>query len=101
MTEEALDERKYALTRVVAGDYLLPSNDAQTIWRIHRYIEGPSTGIDHLSRDRMVWGVWKWIGANTTEGTCVDTTDWDRWEAWDLSMYATRSEAIAAALGST
>lgn len=27
-------ERKYQLTKVTAGDWLLPSNDAQTLWRI-------------------------------------------------------------------
>lgn len=39
-------ERKYAMTRIATGDYLLPSNDARTIWRIERYTDGPSLGLD-------------------------------------------------------
>ena len=32
-------ERKYALIKILAGDYLLPGNDAHTLWRIRRYQE--------------------------------------------------------------
>src|SRR5262245_5231441 len=32
-------ERKYAMIRVRAGLYLLPSNDLQTIWRLSSYEE--------------------------------------------------------------
>jgi hypothetical protein len=35
-------ERKYAMVRLGAGDYLLPSNDAQTMWRISKYWEDGS-----------------------------------------------------------
>lgn len=88
-------ERKYALSRVAAGDYLLPSNDGRTIWRIARYMDGPSGGLE-IPRDRDFWGVWKWhqsIGV----GTYVDVEDWNRWEACDLG-YMTRAEAINAAI---
>jgi hypothetical protein len=38
-------ERKYQMVRVGAGDYLLPSNDGLTLWRIHRYHENGSLEI--------------------------------------------------------
>jgi hypothetical protein len=86
---------KYALTKVGAGDYLLPSNDAQNIWRIHRYTDGPSNGLD-LPRDRELWGVWRWTG-RVGPGTYVDTGSWDRWELRS-DTYDTRRDAITAAL---
>ena len=91
-------ERKYALTKLKPGDYLLPSNDGKTIWRIARYTEGPSTGIDSWPRDREVWGIWKW--AATERLPYVDTRRWDAWEMVD-SMYHTRAQAIAVALYGT
>lgn len=85
-------EQKFVLTRVATGDYLLPSNDAQTIWRIHRYVEGPSTGLD-WPRDRQVWGIWKWREV----GTHIDPDDWDAWEFWD-GLFDKRSQAVDVAL---
>jgi hypothetical protein len=88
-------ERKYALTKVATGDYLLPSNDATTVWRIASYVDGPSNGLE-IPRDRTFWGLWQWpepIGP----GCCVDTGSWDRWDMWD-GLYDTRAQAIAAAL---
>lgn len=82
-------ERKYALTKVKPGDYLLPSNDAKMIWRIARYTDGPTTGLMDWSRDREVWGVWRWEG----EPTYVDTGSWNRWEMV-LGPLFTRAEAI-------
>ena len=86
-------ERKYALTRIKAGDYLLPSNDGNTIWRIAKYVEGPSTGIEDWPRDRDVWGVWRRTGS----GLYVDLNDWDCF-AFHGGMYNTRADAIAGAL---
>ena len=34
--------RKYALTKIDPGDYLLPSNDATVLYRIRKYTDGPS-----------------------------------------------------------
>lgn len=87
-------ERKYALTKIAAGDYLLPSNDGKTIWRIHRYVDGPSSGIMDWPRDRDVWGFWRWEGR--AEGA-VDLDDWDRWEMVG-GLCDSRADAIQEAL---
>jgi hypothetical protein len=55
----ALAERRYALRKVAAGDYLLPSNDGTTLWRLQRYTDGPSAGLD-WPRDREVWRASYW-----------------------------------------
>jgi hypothetical protein len=86
-------QRKYALTRFSAGDYVFPSNDRQTVWRIMVYEDGPSHGLEGMSRDRRFWGVWKWSG----DPQFIDLSAIDRWEMMDGS-YETRREAIHAAL---
>lgn len=35
-------EQRYAMTRVEAGDYLIPSNDGKTLWRLRSYHEDGS-----------------------------------------------------------
>ena len=90
-------ERKYALKRIKAGDYLLVGNDDKTLWRIRTYEDGPSHGLDSMPRDREFWGVWKSLDGFEI-GKGIDLDAWDRWDAWDLSMYGKREEAIQAAL---
>lgn len=90
-----MPERKYALTKIAAGDYLLPSNDGKKLWRIAVYEDGPSHGLD-TPRDRSYWGVWRWTG-DVGEGSYVDTTDWSQWDLWCQS-HDTRAAAINAAL---
>ena len=87
-------ERKYQLTKIEAGDYLLPSNDGRTVWRIRRYTDGPSGGLEHWPKDREVWGIWGWRGA-----TLELTLDEDKWAYWD-GLCDTREEAIQLALKS-
>lgn len=94
-TRMAAAERKYALTKIAPGDYLLPSNDAQALWRIARYTDGPSNGLD-WPRDREVWGLWRWNMPMGQSGY-VDTGSWDHWEMVDGPLY-TRAEAITEAL---
>jgi hypothetical protein len=91
-------ERKYALTRIKAGDYILPSNDGKTLWRICKYRDGPSMGLDPevFPRDFERWQLRRWHRP-VHSGSLVDIEDWDRWEHWDES-YDTRQEAIDAAL---
>lgn len=77
-------ERKYALTKVAAGDYLLPSNDAQAIYRIRRYTDGPGCEL---------WSVARWTG-EVSPGNFVDTApDSEQWETMTTS-FSTRREAI-------
>ena len=80
-------ERKYALTKVAAGDYLLPSNDAKTLWRIARYLD---THEDHF---KHFWGVYRWRG----DLDAVDIEDWDRWEMV-TGFLETRQDAIDEAM---
>ena len=85
-------ERKYVLTKIAAGDYLLPSNDGKTIWRIMRYEDGPSYSLD-WPKDRMVWGAWSWRGD-------LDRVDPDAWDMWACGSQwcDTRQQAIDEAL---
>ena len=91
MAETTEAERKYALMKIAKGDYLLPSNDGRTIWRLSSYEDGIAQGLDHDLG--TVWGVWK----RTGNGTTVDPSDWGAWEMQEGSL-ATRAEAIEAAL---
>lgn len=87
-------ERKYSLIKIAKGDYLLPGNDGRTVWRLGTYTDGPSNGLTDWPRDRLVWGVWKWVGDSTVY---VDTGSWERWEMHEGCL-PTRAEAIESAL---
>ena len=89
-------ERKYAMSRIAAGDYVLPSNDGETLWRVVRYTDGPSSGLDHMARDRDFWALWKWPH-QVSEGSFIDLQDWDRWECVE-DMFESRAAAIDRAL---
>jgi hypothetical protein len=97
-------ERKYALIRVGRGDYLLPSNDAQTLWRIHTYTEdGLAEYQDARGRWHKVtgefWAIERFnlsIAGGIPEH--VDVLDWEHWDHWE-GNFRTRADAIAAALG--
>lgn len=49
--------RKYAMTRLAAGDYLLPSNDGRTLWRLERYEDGAAHGLVVGYQLRPFWRV--------------------------------------------
>lgn len=79
MQAQSTPQRKYALTKIAAGDYLLPSNDAQTIWRITAYTDGPSNGLE-IPKDRKFWGLWRWDSAcYASRSGVVDPDDWEQW----------------------
>lgn len=80
-------DRKYALIRIEAGDYLLPSNDGKVLWRIMRGEEDDGTG-----RFYSVWQVWRWVHSPATTRAC-DLGDWEQWEMAD-SFSRTRQNAI-------
>lgn len=92
-------ERRYRMTRVRAGCYLLPSNDGETIYRIESYIDGPSMGIEEWPRDIKLWGYWKWIGPKNPWNMHPDDDPLD-YRYWDQApgIFNTRREAIEAAL---
>lgn len=95
-------ERKYALTKLASGSYLLPSNDARTLWHIYRFEDGRSHGLDEPDRDW--WACARFLGTFEQAQASVirDLEDCgyvtrDRWR--DESSYLrTRAEAIEHAL---
>lgn len=89
-------ERKYAMTRLGAGDYLLPSNDARTVWRISRYEDGPSHGLEEWPRDMMVWGAWRYTGPGPAPSE-PEHLNWGYW-SMETGPCDTRAEAIQEAL---
>lgn len=93
--------RTHRMIRLGKGDYLLPSNDAQTLWRIATYEDGPSHGVVDWPKDITLWGIWKWDGGMPTVDQVAAALDeglWtDRWEFWE-GGYRKRSDAIEGAL---
>lgn len=105
-------ERTYKLTRLGKGDYLLPSNDAQTLWRIASYEEdgsatyqkeftpgkGPS-GREYVLRGTF-WNLYRWDGGFPTPeqlAAAFEDSEWTRWDFWS-GPHATRADAVKAAL---
>jgi hypothetical protein len=94
-----MTERKYRMTRVYAGDWLLPSNDATTLWRITRYHEDGSLsrGDDHA----IVGWFWQtWRRPMPKIDVYLDVTEWDGWQHWE-GPFDTRAEAVGACLRQT
>lgn len=86
----AATARRYLMIRLDKGDYLLPSNDAQILWRIAKYVEDDGS---------EWWGLWRWDGGMPTVdqiAAALDEGMWtDRWEFWE-GGYRTRSDAVEA-----
>jgi len=97
--------RVYAMTRLGDGDYLLPSNDARTLWRLYRYREDGSVTFDN---GRKLVGTF-WAAAyypgtlrQAHEGIVRDLSDYghatyERWITHD-SLLPSRQAAIEAAM---
>lgn len=81
-----MSERRYALTKLDAGDYLLPSNDAMTIWRISRYDEDGSL-VDDEGRATVgtFWQV-AWLSDQALQRRVLDglldIEDMETLESW-------------------
>jgi hypothetical protein len=88
-------ERKYALTKLDKGDYLMPSNDGKTIWRVCLGDE-PVDDVGMVFETR--WQVFKWVGYRARPETVEDLEDWGNWNCWIATGCRTRSEAIQEAL---
>lgn len=89
-------ERKYQLTRLGQGDYLLADNNGRTLWRIALSLD---TGPD--GRERNYWGVWRWHRTLDQTAGMVDLNevrDWD--DQWQhvQSWCNSRNDAIQEAL---
>lgn len=97
-------ERKYQMIRLGAGDYLLPSNDAQTLWRIYSYQEDGSLWHSEYGKpDKQVVGMF-WAVAKWNRGFPEVMAFFDRefleWDNWDFCAgpLLTRREAIGEAM---
>lgn len=98
----AVVERKYALTRIKAGDYLLPSNDGATLFRLATYEED---GSGEFSSDGKTWRVLRgtfWAVYRrpmpALDQATADLLEWsDAWE-WIAGPLDTRQQAIGEAL---
>jgi hypothetical protein len=92
-------ERKWQMLRIESGDYLLPSNDLESVFRIRRYEDGPSFGLDpeDFPRDREYWSLSRWKGSpDAVDAKAIDNfpTGWET----VAEMLATRQAAITEAL---
>lgn len=97
----------YQMTRLEAGDYLLPSNDLTTLWRIYKYHEdglaewGPDENGDYHKIEGDFWAVAKWshtfARALRAEQLEEALDDWSQWETRE-TLIPTRKAAIEAAL---
>lgn len=99
----AVVERKYALTRIKAGDYLLPSNDGATLFRLATYEEDGSA--EYVTRPGAkarplvgtFWAVYRRPMPPLDQAT-ADLLEWsDAWE-WIAGPLDTRQQAIDEAL---
>jgi hypothetical protein len=86
--------RRYAYTRIEAGDYFTASNDTIMLFRIQRYEDGRAHGLlDVPYERRMFWRVCECrsehaLGVSLAE---IDSMPWREVG----SMYRTRKEAEA------
>jgi hypothetical protein len=86
--------RRHALRRLGPGDYLLVSNDGRGLYRIRRYVDGPSGGLD-WPRDRKFWGADKWKDSSIpTSLSRDDLDDPARWRSELYEMDETREQVI-------
>lgn len=102
-------EQKYALTRIRAGDYLVPSNDGQQLWRLNSYYEdGSASFVDIAGKETPIKGTfWRALRFNGTveeaeallAGADPEALlEWDRWIE-SHSLLSARKEALTYALG--
>lgn len=102
-----MTERRYVLSRMSPGRYLLPSNDARWLWRIERYDEdGSATWYDPATgREKIVRGTfWQIARRPMPTDAEIELLDgeyefWssDKWQDWE-SAIPTRREAVERAL---
>lgn len=95
-----MTERRYALVKISSGDYLLPSNDANTLWRISSYLEdGSAEWVGGRKLRGTYWQTAKYRDPLPTAGGDMpaDFLEWDRWETWETCI-ASRGKAIESTL---
>jgi len=101
-------ERRYAMVRIGAGDWMLPSNDEQTMWRLAAYEEdGSAWHTDEQGREHKITGrYWSLYRMSMTKLQALvhssftsddDILDWTEWEHWACG-FGSRKAAIEEAL---
>jgi hypothetical protein len=88
--------RKYALTKIGKGDYIVPSNDAEKLFRV--------TQVDDIDNDKpvRVWSVhvYDTLVARMGDDLPDDFLEWKRWT--EVShFHRTRQDALDDALDYT
>lgn len=90
-------ERKYAMTKIEKGDWLLPSNDGKTVWRIRICTELAPSPDGHGDREVDHWEIWRWLGSTLTAFAGGDVEDWSQWDFYE-GYHKTRKDAVDSAL---
>lgn len=97
---EATLERTYQLIRVGAGDWLLPSNDRVTLWRLRSYEEDGSAEYAVPGGWRQLrgtfWSISRYTGLREPWGD-DELLQSHSWEIWCTTL-SSRAEAIQEAL---
>jgi hypothetical protein len=92
-----VSERRWAMSRITAGDYLLRGNDDVSWWRVKRGMEVETDDDGGRWHRVQVWEVWRWHEPFAPDPTAYDMPDmiFDR-EHWSCvaSWLLTRAEAI-------
>jgi hypothetical protein len=95
--------RKYQMTRIQAGDYLIPSNDQKTLWRIYSYEEDGSLedGRGGFVHGRF-WASARFAGSLELAERLMhrdpdEFLSWSSWESWEVHL-PTRKAAVESML---
>jgi hypothetical protein len=90
-------ERKYTMTKIEGGDYLLPSNDGTILWRIASYQDGRHAGLEDGPEYVTRWRIHRWAYPIGDVETHADPDDWEQW-VYFADGFLTRAEAVEYAL---
>lgn len=98
-----MEARKYAMTKIARGDYLLPSNDGLALWRLTEYAEDGSAEVSADGKEwkpltGTFWQTAKYRDPLPSSGDLPDDfLEWDRWETWETGLLK-RKYAVEAVL---
>ena len=102
-----MSERKYRMTCVFPGDWLMPANDRASLWRVYRYREDGSAIVQredgsHYEIHGMFWAAARYrlpldqIPESHFENNYLEDDpqilNWDNWHT-QVHMLKTRKEA--------
>ncbi len=96
--------RRYRMTRIGDGDYVFPSNDCLTLWRVYRYREDGSAEWGNGGAPILgdFWAAARFEGSfeDASSLAFTDREQFLSWEDWEFvaGPLFTRREAIHHAL---